>query len=219
MATTETTVPGAETIYQEITASIRATDEISFKLLGLVPLVSGTALATLLLQDSKPYPALVTLFAVFAAAVTLGLFRWELRNVQECGRLVRCAEALAAERLERSGVPAGLRTRLPSPQRIGKTEAEKLIYGTTTVAWLALPVTLDAVSADVSALTVVYVVSASIILIGTFASLIVRTRVATSRILLASDPARDEWDAVVRSTGETSVREQPLPASVARPTQ
>ena len=95
---------GADKLYEQISANIRATDEISFKLLGLVPLISGAAIGTLVFKDTQPLgarlsPALITLFALFAAAVTLGLFRWELRNVQECAHLIGFAGALARERL------------------------------------------------------------------------------------------------------------------------
>src|SRR5215207_5156129 len=96
-------------LYEQLNANIRATDDISFKLLGLVPLISGAALGTLLLKDTRAAaaasPSLVTLFALFAAAVTLGLFRWELRNVQECGHLIGFAQALARECLGHCGVP------------------------------------------------------------------------------------------------------------------
>jgi hypothetical protein len=39
--------------YAETCASIRATDEISFKLMGLVPFVSGAALLTFFLKESR----------------------------------------------------------------------------------------------------------------------------------------------------------------------
>jgi hypothetical protein len=41
----------AEKIYNEICTHIRVTDDVSFKLLGLVPLVSGVAVITLLLEN------------------------------------------------------------------------------------------------------------------------------------------------------------------------
>ena len=142
---------GTDKLYEQINANIRATDEISFKLLGLVPLVSGAALGTLVLKDASGIgtrlsPALVTLFALFAAAVTLGLFRWELRNVQECSHLLGFARALARASLGNCGVTDAQQARPTRPQRIGKTEAEKIIYGATILAWLALPPAVSAVS-------------------------------------------------------------------------
>jgi hypothetical protein len=180
MAMSDGEVLGKAELYTEIIANIRATDEISFKLLGLVPLVSGTALVAVILQDVTARPTLIVLFALFAAAVTLGLFRWELRNVQECSRLLRHAEALAEPVLEQSGVPAGLRRRAAGPQGVGKTEAEKLVYSATIAAWLVLPLALGAVRWDAwrtSTLAVTYLVIAGLILLCTVASLFAGTRV------------------------------------------
>jgi hypothetical protein len=184
MSTSDVPAVGADKLYEQLSAGIRATDEISFKLLGLVPLVSGAALGTLLFKDAQPIgarlsPSLITLLALFAAAVTLGLFRWELRNVQECAHLIGIAGALARGQLVAVGVPAERRKRPPPPQRIGKTEAEKIIYGATIVAWLALPPSVGAVSLapfDASARTIVYLAIAAVILCGVAASLAARTR-------------------------------------------
>jgi hypothetical protein len=184
MSTDDVPGVGADKLYEQLSAGIRATDEISFKLLGLVPLVSGAALGTLLFKDAQPIgarlsPSLITLLALFAAAVTLGLFRWELRNVQECAHLIGIAGALARGQLVAVGVPAERRKRPPRPQRIGKTEAEKIIYGATIVAWLALPPSVGAVSLapfDASARTIVYLAIAAVILCGVAASLAARTR-------------------------------------------
>ena len=184
MSTHDVPGVGADKLYEQLSANIRATDDISFKLLGLVPLVSGAALGALLFKDAQPMgerlsPALITLLALFAAAVTLGLFRWELRNVQECTHLIGIAGALARSQLAGVGVPVERQARPPRPQGIGKTEAEKIIYGATIVAWLALPPAVGAVSLaplEPSARTIAYVVVALVILSGVVASLMARTR-------------------------------------------
>ena len=184
MSTHDVPGVGADKLYEQLSANIRATDDISFKLLGLVPLVSGAALGALLFKDAQPMaerlsPSLITLLALFAAAVTLGLFRWELRNVQECSHLIRIAGALARERLVGVGVPLLRQARPPRPQGIGKTEAEKIIYGATILAWLALPPAVGAVSiapVDASARTIAYLVVATAILLVVVASLLARTR-------------------------------------------
>src|SRR5262249_3600420 len=105
-----------------------------------VPLVSGAALLTLFLKESIPSEkaSLVVVLALFAALITLGLFRWELRNIQTCSWLRRRAEALEEALVKASGAP-----RQPKPPlRIGKTEAEKSIYSITILAWLIMPITL-----------------------------------------------------------------------------
>ena len=123
----------AERVYSETCNSIRSTDDISFKLMGFVPLVSGATLFTFFLKEPiAPQKAdLVVGLALLAALVTLGLFRWELRNIQTCNWLKRRAEAL-----ERNMAIA----KLPKPPTgIGKTEAEKWIYSITILAWLSTP--------------------------------------------------------------------------------
>jgi len=129
-----------ERLYAETCSSIRATDEISFKLMGFVPLVSGAALLTLFLKEtiSSDKASLVVALALFAAMVTLGLFRWELRNIQTCSWLRRRAEALEETLVKTSGAP-----RQPKPPLgIGKTEAEKAIYSITILVWLIMPIAL-----------------------------------------------------------------------------
>src|SRR5215472_6008654 len=109
-------------LYQEIRADIRATDETSFKLMGLVPLVSGAAFLTFFFEDKvRAQPHVVVALSLFAALVTLGLFRWELRNIQICSWLLRRSEAIEE--------PTGVKPARPKPPRgFGKTEAEKAVY-------------------------------------------------------------------------------------------
>lgn len=127
-------------IYEQLSVDIRATDEVSFKLLGLVPLVSGTGLIALLFaQDARPSPQLIILLSLFAAAITLGLFRWELRNIQNCRWLIKYADELEKKALGRAGTRDAYVPQLKSPQGFGKTEAEKFIYAATITTWLTAP--------------------------------------------------------------------------------
>jgi hypothetical protein len=123
-------------VYAEICSDIRATDDISFKLMGIVPLVSGASVLTFFLKESlSNNHKLVAGFALFAALITLGLFRWELRNIQKCSWLRKRAEELESGALPGMKVLEGPKP----PLRIGKTEAEKWIYSVTIVAWLFVP--------------------------------------------------------------------------------
>src|SRR6266487_1755543 len=102
----------SEHVYAETCANIRATDEISFKLLGIVPLLSGATLVTFFLKGPvavEKAPLIITL-SLFAALITLGLFRWELRNIQTCSWLRSRAEAL-----ERSIVASAKTPQQPKP--------------------------------------------------------------------------------------------------------
>ena len=84
---------------------------------------------------------LLWLISLFGTMVTLGLFRWELRNIQNCKWLAsRAAEMEKDEFGVTSGQFSG---RDEAPRlfgvRVGKTEAEKIIYIATIFSWLALP--------------------------------------------------------------------------------
>lgn len=178
MASSGDAVPplvAAEKIYSEIRTGIRETDSISFKLMGLVPLVSGSALLGLMLQSKAPPSGLVILLALFAALVTLGLFRWELRNIQTCSWLISYAEAIEARALKGKGAGDLVHPRPSRPQGIGKTEAEKLIYFSTMAAWLALPVLLNVLAESTSRIP--YYVAAGVILAAGVWSLLAETRV------------------------------------------
>jgi len=166
-------LPSLERLYTEICSDIRATDEISFKLIGFVPLVSGAAfLAVFFKEDLADKPAIVVTLALFAALITLGLFRWELRNIQNCSWLRRRAEAL-----ERDGAIKDI-VRPSPPLRIGKTEAEKSIYSITILAWLAIPPVFSCLN-KAPTFRMAYVILAVAIVFLTSLSVFVPIRVKT----------------------------------------
>jgi hypothetical protein len=94
--------PPLEKLYEQICAAVKTTDETSFRLLGLVPLVSGTGITAFLTADKQLAWSAATFFlSVFGASVTFALFRWELRNISHCKWLIaRGAELEAALGLE-----------------------------------------------------------------------------------------------------------------------
>jgi hypothetical protein len=132
----------ADTVYAETCSNIRATDDISFKLMGIVPVLSGATLLTLFIKGPIPpeNPRLVTALSLFAAMITLGLFRWELRNIQRCTWLLKRAEAMEEAMEVRKRLPQ----LPPAPHKIGKTKAEKWVYSVTIVAWLSIPALVSA---------------------------------------------------------------------------
>jgi hypothetical protein len=84
-------------VYKELLTSIRTTDEISFRLLGFVPTVAGiTAGALTLLETSEllqtATSGVVVALSIIGFLITFGLFRWELRNAQQCRWFIESAE-------------------------------------------------------------------------------------------------------------------------------
>jgi RsiW-degrading membrane proteinase PrsW (M82 family) len=163
-------------IYTEICTGIRETDDASFRLLSLVPLVSGTALIAVIFQQSLR-PEVELLLSLFAAGITFGLFRWELRNIQTCSWLLRFAEAIESDALQSHPKAENFCKRPDAPYRIGKTKAEKLIYTVTILAWLALPLAVGAVPHLPFGAAVTYCTVAGIILCLTAISLSENVRV------------------------------------------
>ena len=125
-------------LYSEIWKGIRETDSISFKLLGLVPFVSGTGSGILasVLHHKVIAPGAVVFLSLLGALVTFGLYRWELRNIQTCSRLLK-----RAEWLERRFGMSALAGREEAPRLlglfpVGKKWAETIIYTASAAAWL-----------------------------------------------------------------------------------
>lgn len=123
--------------YTNLNTNIRFTDDVSFKLLGLVPLFSGSGMLVAVMRSEYFWSPAIYAIAAFGALVTLGLFRWELRNIQTCVWLISRGATL--ERTEDQTNAGQFYQRPKAPMGVGKTEAEKLIYGVTIFIWLLLP--------------------------------------------------------------------------------
>jgi hypothetical protein len=165
-------------VYDALQAGIKRSDEISFKLLGLVPLVNGAAIVTAVLgteYSNLPSSAFVML-SFFGAFVTLGLFWWELRNIQYCLWYIKLAKPFEEPILKHAKVPDGDRERPRAPGNVGKRGAEKLIYSIVILTWLALPVALGKVQLPNSlfwtVLGIVYVVLIVVAVCGTLLAVV-----------------------------------------------
>ncbi len=123
--------------FQEVCAHLRATDDISFKLLALVPLVSTAGIATVFLKAEPRLTTLVYFVSAFAATVTVALFCWKRRNIKICKWLRDHATALEQHAIN-CETTSGHFVGFPRAV-IGKTGAEKAVYTSTIIAWLALP--------------------------------------------------------------------------------
>jgi hypothetical protein len=130
----------ADRRFEELMAHIRFTDEISFKLLGLVPLLTVAAIAAVLLKGEVESSVLLLLLSLFAATITWALFAWELRNIQTCSWCRHRAAEIESDFGELR-LSVGHFSRFPEAfLRLGKTAAEKVVYSSTILGWLLLPV-------------------------------------------------------------------------------
>jgi hypothetical protein len=133
----------ARQLYDQVCTNHRTTDEISFKLLGFVPLTSGGAIALLLSTNaSKSNLPIFVFIGFFGALVTFGLYRWELKNIGICHWLAHLGRELERHRL---GLTEGQFLERPHPDKflgrwaIEKPQSEKIIYWTAILAWFLLP--------------------------------------------------------------------------------
>ena len=140
-------------IYKEICANIRTTDDISFKLLGIVPLGSGLSAGVLTLLEKESlttlfWPPIVLVLSLLGAVVVFALLRWELRNSQKCNWLIDRAGQFERGVLGKGEHP-GAEIQFdewsvqPKPRfkslrnwPWGKTEAEEAIYCAAIAMWL-----------------------------------------------------------------------------------
>ncbi|MCA1702235.1 MAG: hypothetical protein LC808_02770 [Actinobacteria bacterium] len=115
---------GADVLYREMCSSHDRIADFRAKPLALLPIASGAGLF-LLLQGDTAASSHVGPIGLFGFAVTLGLFLYELRGMDEC-LLLRCR----AENLEEAaGVPYYQARFRNNPSRfIGPQGAAWLIY-------------------------------------------------------------------------------------------
>jgi hypothetical protein len=85
--------------YQELCHSYRAIDDFRAKLLGFLPLATGTGIFLLLgtlADNAKATPAkeFLPLVGLFGCAITLGLFCYELYGIKKCHALIKAGRQI-----------------------------------------------------------------------------------------------------------------------------
>jgi hypothetical protein len=129
--------PTRETLvseYQEICKSHEAIADFRGRLLGLLPLASGTGIVLLVeRQPAKDSAAFLVAAGLFGAVVTVGLYLYEKRGMNEC--LVLRERGAALER--RLGVrPAVARFQDNRSGFVGPQGAGPIVYYAVMAAWL-----------------------------------------------------------------------------------
>jgi hypothetical protein len=136
----------AKQLYDEVCVNVRTTDDISFKLLGFVPLVSGSGIVVLLNTSTITTNIGLSVFVgIFGAVVTFGLYRWELKNINLCHWLIRLGAELERERFHLNQGQFLMRHERASPplffgREFQKPQSERMIYWAAIIAWLSLPI-------------------------------------------------------------------------------
>ena len=95
-------------LYIQACTSMRATDDISLKLLATIPFVSGVGISLLVRKPTDAFPAEARLLvSLFAAVVTFAIYHWERRNISTC----RYYRRYAAELEDNYGISSTVQNR------------------------------------------------------------------------------------------------------------
>jgi hypothetical protein len=129
-----------ELAYQRACTNHEAISEFRVKLLGLLPLATGTVSLLLLRQQDSEHPEILQSLGpigLLGLVVTVGLFAYELRGMQRCHRL----EVQAGTLEEQLGLSTEEGPFLGQPPRslegmLGPPAAGLIIYVATAFIWL-----------------------------------------------------------------------------------
>jgi hypothetical protein len=131
-----------EALYERVCESYHAVDDFRMKLLGLLPIATGTGVflllngnAELLGEDEGRVSDALLAIGVFGFLFTVGLFAYELFGIKKCHYLIK-----AGRRLE---LDLGLSGQFRSRPRelagfINEPFASAIIYPASMAAWLFL---------------------------------------------------------------------------------
>ena len=133
--------------YEQTTQLMRTLTDIRFKLLAFVPTIAGTTVG--LLGSPRPSAELIAV-GLLGLVSTLGIFLWELRNVQLLDGVVRRAEVLErrlglASVLEGEARPGGMVSERPRQTLtlfgmlgVRHEHGLGLVYGAALAGWTYL---------------------------------------------------------------------------------
>jgi hypothetical protein len=140
--TTEPCEEALKTAYAEVCDSFHRIEDFRAKLLGFLPLVSGTGIFLLFSNTFINNAAILsskylTVIGTFGFVVTLGLLFYEFRGIQRCIRL----EAVGKELEGKMKVEGQFKRRSHSAGRfINEPMASGIIYSMVLAAWIYVAV-------------------------------------------------------------------------------
>jgi hypothetical protein len=124
-------------VYEQLCVSYRAIDDFRAKLLGFLPLATGTGVFLLATNLNGEVKGFLTPISAFGFLITLGLFSYEIYGIRKCGALIE-----AGEQLEGSLAVGGLGQFAQRPQNIARfinePFASGIIYPAVLAAWTFL---------------------------------------------------------------------------------
>ncbi len=146
--------------YAEVCRSYERIDDFRAKLLGILPLVSGTGLFLLAgkneVDTDKAHNEIFVLLGTFGFVVTLGLLFHELRGIQRCIRLATVGAALEYQ----MGVEGRFRRWPHSVGRfINEPIAAAFIYSGVLASWIFLTVFQASLLAALAASGAIFLVA------------------------------------------------------------
>jgi hypothetical protein len=120
-------------IYAEAGANYRAIDDLRLRLLGLLPLATGTGIVLLLRPEGAPSGTTAIPAGIFGILATISLFFYELHGIEKCAHFIH-----RSQELERTvHVPGSFTAR---PRAIFSVASEHLpaeiIYPASLAGWV-----------------------------------------------------------------------------------
>lgn len=124
-----------QVLYRQLCSRHDGIAEFRAKLLALLPMASGAGISLLIGRDQilKIAPPYLVAAGLFGLAMTVGLYFYELRGIQECNTLIK-AGRIIEENLSNAFYGA-FRSRPSKIWHVGTTEAALIIYPAVGGAW------------------------------------------------------------------------------------
>jgi hypothetical protein len=135
---TELNAENLRSVYSEVCHSYYAIADFRAKLLALLPIASGAG-GLLILSEKDTVKDYLGPIGIFGAAVTLGLFVYELRGIQRCKALIEAGKDIEVGMGIANG-QFGSRPKGHAGGLIGAETAGWIVYLTVFAAWCYLAV-------------------------------------------------------------------------------